>query len=168
MRNTESGKENHATPSNDDSATAFNCQCRKRLRNEFVRGLLKQQAQHQSLGMSDPKGLLAHSRANSKEARLRARQEAMANAKDIYEGVVGVDYEFVDDSFSRRNSKKKLNSKPSSQRFSRKTSNRKQLQEAEKTIATPKLEISRSFRSIHRQKVDTDASGGVQVSARCA
>ena len=99
----ESEKENEP----DDQVVdhlSFVCACRKRVRKAFVNSILEQQAQNLSLGVSDPKGLLAHSRANSKEARLRARQCAMANAKEVYEGVGGVDYS-IDSSFRRKNRK---------------------------------------------------------------
>ena len=53
--------------------------CRQRL----VKSILKQQWEHQKLGMSDPKGLQQLSRACSKDARERAHALANANACDV-------------------------------------------------------------------------------------
>ena len=49
----------------------------------FVRELLEQQCEHQSLGIQDPKGLRQMSRACSKRTREEARKSALQTAQEV-------------------------------------------------------------------------------------
>jgi hypothetical protein len=52
---------------------------------QFVQSLLSQQQEHKEIGISDPKGLVMMSKACSKGSRLRARQLAAKNERDVFD-----------------------------------------------------------------------------------
>ena len=60
---------------------------RKEKRQHFIRAILEQQTEQKKLGINDPKGLRALSRAASKNSRKVAEESAMINQSESLNGI---------------------------------------------------------------------------------
>jgi hypothetical protein len=55
----------------------------RKLRKDFIASLLRQQCEHQRLGLADPKGLFQFSRACTKKSRQDAIKKAKEHEKEV-------------------------------------------------------------------------------------
>ncbi len=76
-------RQDEEVPSSSDCSAAVFHKFDQERQKEFIAALLRQQTEHQKMGMNDPKGLFQLSKAFSKKSKELALKSAQAHEKEV-------------------------------------------------------------------------------------